>query len=641
MKHLLTGMMLAAALTMAVPIHGGAEPRHRLAVAIEPRFGGAPLVFDAMTNMTAAGQAVSVTRLDFLLSNIALRRADGGWLGLTNWSAYLSPREGRTGFELNNLPAGSYDRMRFQLGVPPDFNHADPAQFNPAHPLNPNVNGLHWSWQGGYVFLALEGNWRMEDRSIGGYSYHIATDRLLMTVELPVIVDLAGDREIALALNVDRIFSGTHGIRITEGNASTHSREDDSSAGRLRDNLQQAFTVESVRSPKLAASVATAINSIEMASDATPYRLEISRFFPRPALPLDNPLTEEGVALGRLLFLDPRLSVNNSQSCASCHDSALAFTDGRAVSIGAEGQAGTRGAMPLFNLAWKSSFFWDGRAASLREQILQPIQNPMEMHETLTNVVAKIRSARVDARHQQRAVEWARRQTPSPLTLGTSKSAPAKAAYYGSLFERAFGSPEVTADRIARVLEQFLLTQVSHNARFDRVIGKKATFTEQEQRGFVLFHTEYDPRHGQFGADCFHCHGGPLFQSQTFANNGLDAEPCDPGRFSVTARPGDQGKFAVPSLRNVAVTAPYMHDGRFATLEEVIEHYSTGLERSSTLDPNLAKHPNGGVPLSSADKQALVSFLKTLTDERFQVRARDGASERAGAASVASSSAEE
>jgi cytochrome c peroxidase len=129
--------------------------------------------------------------------------------------------------------------------------------------------------------------------------------------------------------------------------------------------------------------------------------------------------------------------------------------------------------------------------------------------------------------------------------------------------------------------------------------------------------TEYDPRREQFGADCFHCHGGPLFQSQTFANNGLDTRLGDVGRAKVTGKPADQGKFATPSLRNVSLTAPYMHDGRFATLEQVVEHYSTGVKRSPTLDPNLAKHPDGGVPLSAEDKRALVAFLKTLTDPKY------------------------
>ena len=145
-------------------------------------------------------------------------------------------------------------------------------------------------------------------------------------------------------------------------------------------------------------------------------------------------------------------------------------------------------------------------------------------------------------------------------------------------------------------------------------------FTADEQRGFELFSTEYDPRRGQFGADCFHCHGGPLFQSQSYANNGLDEKFADAGRGKITGKISDDGKFAVPSLRNAALTAPYMHDGRFATLEEVVEHYTTGVNRSATLDPNLAKHPDGGVPLSAADKRTLVAFLKTLTDAQFTVK---------------------
>ncbi|MEO6739706.1 MAG: cytochrome C peroxidase, partial [Chthoniobacteraceae bacterium] len=138
------------------------------------------------------------------------------------------------------------------------------------------------------------------------------------------------------------------------------------------------------------------------------------------------------------------------------------------------------------------------------------------------------------------------------------------------------------------------------------------TFSDDEKRGFELFMTEFDPRTGQRGADCFHCHGGPLFSDHQFHNNGL-APSDDTGRFRITKLESDRGKFATPSLRNVALTAPYMHDGRFATFEEVVEHYSTGMQRTPTLDPNLAKHPDAGIPFSTEDKRALVAFLKTLT----------------------------
>ena len=596
------------AIALATMTRAGGASGHSLRVVCEPRFAGAPLIFDTLTNTTAGGQQVSVTRLDFLLSNISLRRAEGDtWLGLTNWFAFLSPREGRTSFELNNIPAGTYDRVRFNVGVPSPANHGDPANYPSQHPLNPNLNGLHWNWQGGYVFLAIEGQWRGDHAGESGYSYHVANDRLLMTVELPVTLALNAERELDLALNVDRIFSGKHRITITDDNTSTHSREPDPLTDQLRDNIQHAFSVQGVGSPKFR-PLASTTNRIDIALDATPYQLDISRFFPRPSLPLDNPLTEEGVRLGALLFTDPRLSVNNSQSCASCHELSAAFTDGKAVSIGARGEPGERNAMPLFNLGWKSSFFWDGRAPSLREQVLQPIEHPLEMHETLTNAVRKVHAAQVNPRHQGRAARFIPGNVASPATEPKS---------YGSLFAQAFDTPDVTADRIARALEQFLLVQVSHQSKFDKTLRGEATLTQQEKRGFELFNTEYDPRRRQFGADCFHCHGGPLFQSQSFANNGLDTLLDDPGRYLVTGKSGDRGKFAVPSLRNVAVTAPYMHDGRFATLEEVVEHYTAGVKRSATLDPNLAKHPHGGVPLGASDKEALIAFLKTLTDNRF------------------------
>jgi cytochrome c peroxidase len=184
-------------------------------------------------------------------------------------------------------------------------------------------------------------------------------------------------------------------------------------------------------------------------------------------------------------------------------------------------------------------------------------------------------------------------------------------------FARAFGSPGVTVDRLARALEQFLLTLVSQESRFDQAARKLTTLTESEKRGLQLFVTEFDPKNGVRGGDCFHCHGGTLFTSPAFANNGLPLAPDDIGRMEVTGKETDKGLFKVPSLRNIALTAPYMHDGRFATLEEVVEHYSSGMRRSATLDPNLAKHPEAGIQLKPEEKADLVAFLRTLSDETF------------------------
>ncbi len=576
------------AISLLLLSHSRAANAASLEIKILPRFNNAPLVFDSLTNQTAAGQKISVTRLDFLMSGIALRRTGGTWFIPSNQLAYISAREGRTSFKLDDLPAGNFDRIRFQIGLPPNINHADTAQWPAGHPLNTEVNHLYWSWSHEYIFLAFEGAWQNGAQQ-SGFSYHLATDNQLMVTALPIALDTTSATQLPLALDVDKILSGISQIQLSDTTDTTHSRANDALAAQLRVNVQRAFAVGAGDVQMDSQIVVNAApggmpsGSFLMAAKATPYRLTISKFFPQPDLPRDNPLTVEGVALGSQLFFDRRLSANNSESCANCHRPRSGFAQNRRVSRGIDGAIGTRNSMPLENLAWKKAFFWDGRAPSLREQVLQPIQNPIEMHQSLGLLMLK-------------------------LSIDPN---------YHRLFANAFGSPEINTDRLARALEQFLLVQVSFNSKFDKVTLGTAKFTDEEQRGFQLFHTEYDPYHGQYGADCFHCHGGALFQSQDFANNGLDLVFRDMGRYIVTKRNGDQGKFAVPSLRNVAVTAPYMHDGRFQTLEEVVEHYSTGMIRSATLDPNLAKHPNGGVPLTAADKHALVAFLKTLTDDRF------------------------
>jgi cytochrome c peroxidase len=583
-----------------------------LNVEVVPRFDNAkePLTFDLLSHRIAAGDRVSFSRVDLVLSGFSVRQRSGQWRELSNQFAFLSLREGRTKFALEGIPPGAYDRFRFHIGVPQELNHANPAIHPPGHTLNPAVNGMHWNWQGGYVFAAIEGGWVPHvatgaDKAARGYAWHLATDALLSTVELPITVDLEHPAKLRLGLDLGLLFRGKYLIRLTDESTSTHSRPGDTLAIQLMENLRNSFSVEEglrwVGTPALAEMDPRARKAAAplVAPDATAFQLTFSAFFPEPQLPLDNPLTEQGVELGRRLFHEPLLSQRNNQSCASCHQLDTGFVDaGKRFSEGSLGHLGTRNSMPLFNLAWRTAFFWDGRARSLREQVLQPIENPAEMGESLIRVVAKLEASR----------------TPG----------------YALAFQKAFGSPEITADRIARALEQFLLAQVSWESRFDQSLSGQAELTKEERRGMELFHTEYDPRQGHRGADCFHCHGGPLFMSQGFANNGLDEELSavdstgsiasrgrDIGRASVTGKAADRGRFAVPSLRNVALTAPYMHDGRFQTLEQVVDHYASGVKRSSSLDPNLSKHPESGLILSAEDKSALVAFLRTLTDVRY------------------------
>ena len=308
-------------------------------------------------------------------------------------------------------------------------------------------------------------------------------------------------------------------------------------------------------------------------SPTTPYELAVPAGFPAPNIPPDHPLTVEGVALGQRLFADPILSVDSTIACASCHLSAHAFSDPRPVSQGVSGMT-TRNSMPLFNLLWSRSFFWDGRAASLEEQALEPVQEPTELGENWDRVVAKLE------RHGE----------------------------YPALFARAFGDAPIDRQLVVQAIAQFERTLISADSKYDRWLAGQAELTPEEERGFLLFHTE--------AGDCFHCHGAPLFTDNEFHNNGLDLDPPDAGLAALTGGRLDRGKFKTPTLRNVEYTAPYMHDGRFQTLEEVIEHYDAGFHRTALTDPLLLVRPN--LDLSAADKRALVAFLKALSDPQFR-----------------------
>jgi cytochrome c peroxidase len=317
----------------------------------------------------------------------------------------------------------------------------------------------------------------------------------------------------------------------------------------------------------------------------TPRPLAVPAGWPAPAnLPTDNPLTEEGVELGRVLFNDRRLSARHRQSCANCHRERLAFADGGAFSTGADGVQGTRSSPPIFNEAWHPAFSWDGKQSRLRDQAKTAITNPTEMHADPATIEADLRG---DAAMRAR-------------------------------FLAAFGSPDITFERVGLALEQFMLTHISADSRFDRASRGEAALSAEEARGRELFFTEHNPAKDRRGAGCFQCHGTEQFSDFAYRNNGLDRTFADPGRAGVTGRDEDHGKFKTPSLRNVGRTDPYMHDGRFGTLERVVEHYAGGIRPSPTLDPVLAAQPAGGITLSAEDKRALVAFLKTLTEVRLE-----------------------
>ena len=336
---------------------------------------------------------------------------------------------------------------------------------------------------------------------------------------------------------------------------------------------------------------------LDSAPQTTPLQdFEVPFVFGRFQTPPDNPLTQEAVELGRRLFYDPLLSADNTVSCSTCHLQRLAFTDGKRTGVGISGKPLAFNSMSLANLMWgPRRFFWNGRATSLEEQALMPIQHPDEMGQDLDELVKELKADET----------------------------------YPRLFEAAYG--RISAASIAAALATFQRTLVSANSRYDQFLRGEVILTEEEELGRKLFMAHPDTKASQRGANCIDCHSQFLtsgFNTRLdgFINNGLDEEAdLPPGLAEVTGEPEHRGLFKVPTLRNIALTAPYMHDGRFATLEDVMDHYNRGIKVSSTLSPlileasNLDVAPGDNVSLNLTEEEtsAVIAFLHTLTDEEF------------------------
>lgn len=303
-------------------------------------------------------------------------------------------------------------------------------------------------------------------------------------------------------------------------------------------------------------------------------KLYIPKSWPKSSYNFDQkPLINTKVELGRHLFYDPLLSIDNTVSCASCHSSYTAFTHvDHAVSHGVGDSVGTRNSPVLINLAWNNFFMWDGSINHIENQVLGPIHNPVEMGDDIVNVVSKLQA--------------------------TKK--------YKTLFNMAFGDTLITGQNVLIAIAQFELTLISSNSKYDKILRKEKgiVFSDQEQKGYYLFKS-----------NCASCHKEPLFTSGEFENNGLPLDPKykDLGRLGVSGNPEDSLKFKVPTLRNIEFSFPYMHDGRFKTLFDVMDHYTSNLKSSSSLPSRL----NGGLKLTHENKIDLISFLLTLTDTDF------------------------
>ncbi len=294
---------------------------------------------------------------------------------------------------------------------------------------------------------------------------------------------------------------------------------------------------------------------------------------------ISNPITNEGATLGRVLFYDKKLSINNEVSCASCHFQEHGFSDPKQQSEGFAGGLTRRNSMPLANTIYSRNFFWDLRTARLRDQVLQPIEDSLEMGSNLEDLVVEL----------------------------------ANTEYYPELFKAAFDSDSISSDLISNALTQFINSMTAYSSKYDEGIDTDfANFTEQELLGKSLFF--------ESGLNCNQCHTNTIFTNTAARNNGIAGYESDLGQMEVSGEERDKFEFKIPTLRNIGLTAPYMHDGRFETLEEVIEHYNSGIQPFDNLDDRLTTTGVlGGPPrqmnLNEEEKAALVSFLHTLTDE--------------------------
>lgn len=309
---------------------------------------------------------------------------------------------------------------------------------------------------------------------------------------------------------------------------------------------------------------------------AQSYELEVPSHFPEPVYRFEtNPVTQEGFELGRMLFYDPILSRDSSTSCSSCHQQFVAFAHSdHALSHGIDNQLTTRNSPALYNLAWQKEFFWDGGVNHIENISIAPITNSLEMDETIAHVIYKLNRSK-------------RYQEP---------------------FQKVFGKDTIDSQQMLKAITQFIGTMVSADSKYDQHVTQSPSFTQEELEGMTLFKEK-----------CSTCHSGNLFTDLSYRNNGLNTSfTKDTGREHITTLASDMGKFKVPSLRNVALTYPYMHDGSIKTLEDVLEHYRTGVKYSATLDPLFDKGDGSyGIIMSDEEKEKIIIFLHTLTDQKF------------------------
>lgn len=526
-----------------------------LRIALDEQVDGAPLPFGALVNENAAGNTYAVDRLRYFLCNVRAERADGSFVEVDAYHYRDAADATTAAFEVT-LPGGAYDRISVLLGLDPELNVVG------ALDDVPEVEAMRWpaALGDGYHYVWLEGRYR--DAAGDPVPFDVRTGRVddgaqvtdhAVRVTLPASAVTIGEGTTTLpaVVNVNAWFDDP----VYDLTEHPDMIDDLDAQAALRDNASNLFE--------------PVLETLELVTFLFPGAQPLE--MPEPD---DNPTSRQGIALGRMLFYDPILSGDSTLACAGCHRQAQAFGDPRRFSVGIDGTQGTRQAPTIINASWIRRLFWDGRSPSLEDQAIHPVENPIEMHADWDEVVARIQAH------------------PS----------------YPALFARVFGTSAITRDLVVKAIAQFERSLISRNSRYDRWNVLQDTFTAQEERGFALFHTET--------AECFHCHHPTeLFTGNLFFNIGLDSTVVDSGRGAITGNPQELAQFRAPTLRNVGVSAPYMHDGRFSTLEEVMAHYRNGVHTDlGNVDALLV----GGLPqLTDQDIEDLIAFLHTLTDHEF------------------------
>lgn len=501
-------------------------------------------------------------------------------------------------------PEGEYDGVRFKVGVPFDDNHQDEATAKP--PLN--QTSMFWSWNGGYKFLRVDGT----AEEAGTVAMHLGSTGCKDEEEGTGVesckygnratIELTGfdPAKEAIALDIERLFADTRsGTSFCISDPGEPACEGPfSHLGMSKPSKQDAFRVVGrVQEPQPEAGMPEGgmpDGGGEDCQDLVPeedYVWDLPEGFPQPDVPEGNPMSDAKVELGRRLFYDTQLSFNETQSCASCHDQSLSFTDGLAGSVGSTGEVHRRSSMSLANLAYYGRFTWaNPLLKTLEEQAEGPLfgDTPVELG-------------------------WAGKRDELIARLEADPD-------YPQLFEEAFGTDctPVSLDHLTKAIASFERTLISGDSPYDRYwYGEEQDALSADARaGLALFNSE------KF--ECFHCHGGQAFSSNTpeqplFNNNGLydvDGEGAypevDQGAIEVTMVDQHMGRFKPPSLRNIALTAPYMHDGSLATLDDVLDHYASGGTGSPLTDSFIL-----GFQMNDSERRQLKAFLESLTDETF------------------------